>query len=170
MPTVRLATLATGPALQLTGSAGPTAVSRVQLRALLRVPGVVFPRDAIIDTGAPFTCFPQQIWSPFQEGTDFEWCPFDPAIPAPSARVTDWTFGFRVARFLGPLALLDYSTEVERPGVVAAFAAGDPPGYGSRKALPPVIVGLWGGLLEGGRVAVDRDPVGGYVTGALEFP
>lgn len=65
---------------------------------------------------------------------------------------------------------MDYSTEVERPNVVAAFAAGNPPAHRTRKALPPVIVGLWGGLLEGSRIAVGRDPTSGHLTGSLEFP
>ena len=169
VPTIRLATFATGPALQLTGPGGPPAVPRVQLRALLRVPEAVFPRDAVIDTGAPFTCFPQVPWTGFRQGIDSEWCPFDPAVPPPAARIAEWAFGFRIARFLVPLTLIDYSTEVDRPDVVAAFADGNPPAYRNRSALPPV-VGLWGGLLEGCTIAVGRDPVGGHVTGALAFP
>jgi hypothetical protein len=170
MPTVRLATFALGPALQLTGPTGPPAVPRVQLRALLRVPEAMFPRDAVIDTGAPFICFPEQVWSSFREGVDFEWCPFDPSFRVPSARLTDWTFDFKIARLLVPLALLDYAAEVERPDVIAAFATGNPPAYATRKSVPPVIVGLWGGLLEGGTIAVGRDPASGHVTGALAFP
>jgi hypothetical protein len=170
MPTIRLATYAIGHALQATSAAGPPAVPRVQLRTLLRIPGALFPRDAIIDTGAPLIFFPEEIWKPLQEGIDFEWVPLDPAVSSPTARVTDWTFDFRMARFLAPLALLDYSIEVERPDIVAAFAVGNPPAYASRKSLPPVIVGLWGGLLEGGKIAVGRDPASGHVTGSLEFP
>lgn len=32
-------------------------LSRIQFRCWPRLPGVLFPRDAIIDTGSPFTWF-----------------------------------------------------------------------------------------------------------------
>src|SRR5438067_10910209 len=145
-------------------------VPRVQLRCLLRVPGTPIPRDAILDTGAPLTCFPERIWQPFREGVDFEWCPFAPGVQPPAGQMAGWRFTFRMARFLVPLALMDYSTEVERPDVFAAFATGDPPAHRATNAPPPVIIGLWGGLLEGSRLAIGRDPATGQVTGALEFP
>lgn len=80
-----------------------------------------------------------------------------------------WQFDFHIARFLVPLALLDsgLTTRVPRAGVVAKFAVGDPPGW---RSLPPVLLGLWGGLLEGGRIGIDRDPHTSRATGELVLP
>jgi hypothetical protein len=81
-----------------------------------------------------------------------------------------WQYTFQLVRFLAPVVLMDYVTTVHRPDVIAAFAAGNPRVRPGQQSLPPVYIGLWGGLLEGGRLAIGRDPVGGQVTGELEFP
>jgi hypothetical protein len=73
---------------------------------------------------------------------DFEWCPFEPGIVVPAGRTAGWQFTFRMARFLTPLALMDFATEVERADVIAAFATGNPPAHLAKKAPPPVIIGL----------------------------
>jgi hypothetical protein len=134
------------------------------------MPGFLLPRDAIIDTGAPLIIFPAAIWGRFQPGLDYEFLPFAGPTPAPG-RVGGWQFGFQIARFLVPLAVMDtgLSTRIDRPGVSAAFASSDPPAPLGRKALPPVIVGLWGGILEDGRIGVARDPARG-VSGEIQYP
>jgi hypothetical protein len=149
---------------------GSLNVHRPQFWCLLEVPGFLMPRDAVIDTGSPLVIFPRAIWVHCQEGRDYEWLPFDGPTPPPG-RVLGWQFTFRIARFLVPLAVMDtqLTTSVPRPGVIAAFAGGDPPASPGRKALPPVIVGLWGGVLEASRIAVERDPAAG-VTGELHYP
>jgi hypothetical protein len=128
----------------------------------------MLPQDALIDTGAPLTCFPEKVWSSFLAGTDFEWLSFPAGTPPPIGVMSNWQYTFQLARFLVPLTLLDYVTAVDRPDVIAAFAAGNPQTTG--KGLPPVIVGLWGGVLEGGRLRIDRNPASGQVTGELDFP
>ncbi|QDU24266.1 hypothetical protein [Urbifossiella limnaea] len=171
MPSVRLSVQATGPVLPaVSPTVGLVDVHRPQFRCLLRLPNTLLPRDAVIDTGAPLICFPEDLWRPFRVGVDFEWLPFAPGPAPPAGRLVGWQFTFRMARFLAPVTLLDYSTEVERPNVVAQFATGNPPAPPGRHSLPPVIVGLWGGLLEGGTLAVGRDPASGHVTGGLAFP
>lgn len=170
MPTLRLSTHSTGPVLSVTSLAlGRVDVHRPQFRCLLRLPNTLLPRDAVIDTGSPLVCFPEDIWKPFRHGVDFEWLPFDPGVTPPFGQVVGWAFPFRLARFLTPITLMDYSTEVDRPDVIAQFATGNPRPRPNAKGLPPVIIGLWGGLLEGGRVAVGQG-VNGQVTGELEFP
>ena len=104
MPTIRLTAYSVGPLLALAHPPGARPVPRVQLRCLLRVPGTPIPRDAILDTGAPLTCFPERIWQPFREGVDFEWCPFAPGVQPPAGQMAGWRFTFRMARFLVPLA------------------------------------------------------------------
>jgi hypothetical protein len=64
---------------------------------------------------------------------------------------------------------MDYATEVQMANVIAAFADTDPPAPRTRLTPPPIIIGLWGGLLEGGRIALDRT-VTGQVSGELLLP
>jgi hypothetical protein len=169
VPSIRLSLDILGPPLPLaTPGGGALQAPRVRFLCLARLPGFMMPRDGIIDTGAPHTCFPLALWSQFQEGTDFEWLPFEPGYQPPVGVMLGWRYTFRMARFLVPLALMDYSTEVERPGVIAQFADSDPPARRG-KSLPLFVAGLWGGLLEGGKVGVGRTP-GGQVTGEIEFP
>jgi hypothetical protein len=143
-------------------------VPRPRFRCLVRVPGFLTPLDAIIDTGAPLICLPRTVWTRFVEGVDYEWLPFDGVGAPPTARVAGWQFTFQMARFLQPLTMLDYTTSFDRPDVIAQFADSDPPRRGN--APPSFIVGLWGGVLEGGRIVVGRDPVSGHVSGSLELP
>lgn len=75
-----------------------------------------------------------------------------------------------MARFLVPLVLTDYGTRVARSDVIAQFVTGILRDDPQRVPSLPIILGLWGGVLEGGRVAIDRDPATGSVAGAVEFP
>ncbi|MCI0705657.1 MAG: hypothetical protein L0241_31745 [Planctomycetia bacterium] len=171
MPTIRLVTGQWANPLDVDLPAGGSlSIPQPQFRCLLRLPNQVLPKDAIIDTGAPLTCIPQDIWDSLRVGVDYEWLPFAAGMQPPSARIAGWQFTFRIARFLVPVSLLDYSTEVERPDVICQFADGNPPSYAGRKSLPPIIIGLWGGLLEGGKIGVERDPSSGRVNGELAFP
>jgi hypothetical protein len=170
MPVLRLST--GNWALPLTASdprGAPVPIFRPQFRCFIRLPNALLPRDALIDTGAPMTCLPERTWRSLRDGVDFEWLSL-PTGPNASGVMAGWQYTFRLARFLVPLALLDYTAEIERPDVIAAFAFGNPPTFAGRPALPPVYVGLWGGLLEGSRLTIGRDPAAGQVTGELEFP
>lgn len=168
MPTIRLAVSFVGPMMPVTLPVGGRLdVPRARFHCLVQVPQALMPFDAVIDTGAPLSCFPNAVWRQFVEGVDYEWLPFAGGTP-PSGRVVGWLFNFRMARFLRPLAMMDYTTALDRPNVIAQFADSDPP---RRANAPPVlIIGLWGGILEGGRIVIDRDPRSGHVTGSLEFP
>lgn len=170
MPNLQLAVQTTGPALPVVLPPGRIVdVPRIQFRCLVRLPHFLMPQDGIIDSGAPLTCFPKAIWDRFVEGTDFEWLPFAPGTRPPPGRVGKWLFTFRMARFLVPLGLMDYQTQVDRSEVIAQFADNDPPSDPRKKAPPPVIIGLWGGLLEGGTLSIGRS-LTGQVTGELTFP
>ncbi|MDB5307029.1 MAG: hypothetical protein JWO38_1231 [Gemmataceae bacterium] len=171
MSTLRLSVHSTGPVLAITPPGrGRVDVYRPQFRSLLRLPNTLLPRDVVIDTGAPLICFPEDLWKPFQVGIDFEWLPFPRGVVPPVGRMAGWQYPFRMAHFLLPVTLMDYANAVDRPDVIAAFATGNPPQPPNSKGLPPIIVGLWGGLLEGSRLAIGRDPTTGQVTGELEFP
>jgi hypothetical protein len=132
------------------------------------VPGFPLPQDTIIDTGAPLTIFPERIWSQFQPGIDYDFLPFVGAPPA-MARVLGWQFTFRIARFRVPLGLMDagLTTRIARLDVIAQFATGDPAGW---RSIPPIFVGLWGGLLEGGRLGINRIAATNQLAGELIYP
>jgi hypothetical protein len=169
VPTIRLATGQWANPLDVDlPHGGLLSVPQPQFRCLVRLPNSLLPKDAVIDTGAPFTFIPHEVWHPLRPGVDYEWLPFAAGAPQPVGRIAGWRFTFRIARFLAPLSLLDYTTEIERPDVIAAFASSNPPG--GRPGLPAIIIGLWGGLLEGGRIGVERDPATGRTTGDLAFP
>lgn len=171
MPTIRLsAQNAAQPVSVVAPTGAAVTVPFPQLVCLLRLPGVLLPRDAVIDTGAALIWVPEDVWRPLRAGVEFDWLPFAPGAQPPTGQLARWRFTFQMARFLAPVSVMDYSTEVERPNVIAAFTTGNPPGAAGRKGLPPIVVGLWGGLLEGSRLAIRRDPTTGRVAGDLEFP
>ena len=66
MPTIRLSASHLGPALAVAlPSGGALDVPRTRFRCLVRVPHFLMPLDAVIDTGAPLTCFPRTVWARF---------------------------------------------------------------------------------------------------------
>jgi hypothetical protein len=133
------------------------------------LPGLLIPRNGIIDVGSPLTIVPQDIWTGLREGTDFEWLPFAPGTVPPPATILGRTFTYRIARFLGPVDLMDPATLIARPNVIAQFASGNPASKPTQVA-PLIVIGLSGGVLEGGRLHIDRDPTTGRLTGELAFP
>lgn len=168
MPIVRLTTIERrSPLPVLNPTGGILAVRRAQLRCWMRLPNVSRLVDGIVDTGSPLTIVPEALWCRLREGIDFEWLPYAGGFQPPSGLLAGWRFSFQIARFLVPLTLIDYTTQIDRPGVVAQFTIGNPP---VTPGPPYIILGLWGGVLEGGRVAIDRDPATGSVAGAVEFP
>lgn len=168
VPTIGLSSISQGALPLSLPTGGTLRVPRARFHCLARLPRFVMPRDGIIDTGAPLSCFPFSIWDRFQEGTDFEWLPFEPGFQSPISVMAGWRYTFRMARFLVPLTLMDYSTAIDRSGVIAQFADGDPPTRRGQ-SLPLFFIGLWGGLLEGGRIAIGRT-AGGPLVGEVEFP
>ena len=169
MPTIRLSAVQLTPLPLVLPNGGTRDVPRLRFHCLVRLPQHLLPRDGIIDTGAPHSCFPFSIWNSFRLGTDYEWLPFEPGFVPPAGQMIGWRYTFRMARFLVPLSLMDYVTEVERPNVIAAFANSDPPAPASRLALPPIVIGLWGGLLEESKFTLTRLPAA-HLAAELELP
>lgn len=169
MPRVELTAYGPYSPLPLVAPAGPLLAPRVQFRCFLRLPNVLAPRDAVIDTGAPFTIFPEEVWRPLRAGTDFEWLPFAPGFAPPAARTPGWTFTYRFARFLLPVGLHDGRTELHRDGLIAQFADSNPLVSAGSQRLAVAVVGLWGGALEGTSVRVETDAATGRLAGALEW-
>jgi hypothetical protein len=133
------------------------------------LPNLLVPRDGIIDTGSPFSWFPEAIWSQFRRGTDYEELPLEPGTIAPSGRTAGWNFTFRFVRFLQPIGLHDGSSELVRNNVIAQFTNGNPPSFARTNAPAVAVIGLWGGALEGTSVRIATDATTGRLTGAIEW-
>jgi hypothetical protein len=85
------------------------------------------------------------------------------------SRAAGWTFRFRVARLLTPITLFYTGTELTRSDVIVQFADGNPTRPPGSKRPAHIVIGLWGGVLEGTRLHIDADTATGGVAGTLEF-
>ncbi|MBX9580128.1 MAG: hypothetical protein K2X87_07445 [Gemmataceae bacterium] len=170
MPRVRLTTYTVGSPLQVVLPAGGSLLlPQLQFRCPVRLPGSSTTRDAVIDTGSPYTWIPRDIWRPLRAGIDFDWLPFAAGRRPPVSKMAGWSSGFRMARFLGPVELLDGATTLSRVGVIAQMFDGNPPiPIGSKRPMH-MVIGLWGGLLDDTKIAITRKPQTGSVDGVLEF-
>jgi hypothetical protein len=169
MPAIRLKTHTAGVSLPVAGTAGVPLIPLFQFRVLVRLPTPVATYDGIVDTGSPLTWLPEAIWSQLDPGSDYEWLPFPGSYHPPTARTAGWDFTFRLARLLTPLTLLDSATTHDRTGAIVQFAEGDPPAYLTSNRPPRLVIGLWGGVLEGSSLRIDPDPATGSVAGWLDF-
>jgi hypothetical protein len=169
MPTIKLTTFFPGSSLPITTSTGTLLIPRPQFRCWVRLPNTFMPRDGIIDTGSPLSRFPESIWSHFQQGWDFEWLPYEAGFNPPRGQAAGWSFTFRIAQMLQPLSLFDAQTELVRSGTIVQFADGNPPAPPGSKRPPRVIIGLWGGVLEGTSLHFSTDAATGHVVGSLEW-
>ncbi len=170
MPEIRLSTFGTRATLPVRApSGGPLLLPRAQFRCLVRLPNLTMPRDGIIDTGSPFTWMPEAIWQHFRPGIDFEELPFEPGYTVPRGQTAGWNFTFRFVRMLQPIGLYDFQTELTRDNAIVQFTEGDPPSLARSNAPAVVVIGLWGGLLEGTSLRIATDAATGHVAGALEW-
>lgn len=169
MPQIPLTSYSPGQPMPVVEPTGQRLlIPRLQFRVLVRLPGAFFPRDGIIDTGSPFTWFPEAIWNQFRPGVDFEELPFEAGYIAPRGQTAGWTFTFRMVRMLRPVVLFDLHTRTEltRDRLVVQFANGNPP---SNKSLPRIVLGLWGGVLEGTNLRLALDPRTGHTIGTIDW-
>src|SRR5262245_25167840 len=172
MPQLPLTSYHHGPPMPVDDPAGGRRlIPRLQFRCLVRLPGTLLPRDGIIDTGSPFTWFPEAIWRGWRSGVDFEELPFEVGYAAPRGQSAGWTFTFRMARMLQPVVLfnLHAATELERHRVIVHLADGTPPLPHGSKQPARVVLGLWGGVLEGASLRISTDAGTGYALGALDW-
>jgi hypothetical protein len=172
MPTLPLTVFQTAAPLRVDEPTGtPLAVPLSQLRCLAQLPGVFLPRDAIIDTGSPLSWMPERVWNRMSEGTDYEVLPWSKGFVPPPGRTAGWNFTYRIARLLRPLTLfvLNANTTLVRDQVVVQLADGNPPAFARSNNPLHMVVGLWGGVLEGTALRVGTAAAGGHTVGALEW-
>lgn len=171
MPSIKLSTFFPGSSLPVVLPSGNLLIPRPRFRCLIQLATTFAPRDGIIDTGSPLTWFPEAIWSQFQENRDFEWLPYQLGYASPSAIAAGWTFTFRMARLLQPISLFNIRSKHEliRDRIIVQFADGNPPSPVGSKRPPRVVIGLWGGLLEGTSIRMSTDATTGHTIGNLEW-
>lgn len=172
MPTLPLTTHYPPALLRVDEPTGaPRTIPLPQFRCLAQSPGVLLPRDAVIDTGSPLSWMPEAIWSSLSEGTDYEVLPWSGKFLPPPGRTAGWNFTFRISRLLQPIRLLTLTASVElvRDRVIVQLADGNPPASAHSNAPPRVVIGLWGGILENTNLRISTDPASGHVVGALEW-
>jgi hypothetical protein len=145
-------------------------LSRVLLRRLycwLRVPPIPGAQKAVIDTGAPLTVFPRQIWDHqfhWQAGRDYDELSVAGIGTTLRGQVLGHRYSCRLARLRVAIELAGRDPKSDRlrlNSLVCQLAdAGGP---------PYVILGLWGGPLVGRRLAVEPQPSTDDLTARLEF-
>lgn len=134
-------------------------LDRVLLRRLtywLRVPPHPGAYDAVIDTGAPLTVIPREIWDHqfhWQAGRDYD----DLSVPDIGTtfrgQVLGHHYSFRLARLRVAVELAGRDPKGDRlrlDSLVCQLADAGGPRY--------VILGLWGGPLVGRRLSVEPQP------------
>jgi hypothetical protein len=172
MPIMPLATLSPGLPLQAEEPGGTRlTIPTPQFRCLIRPPGLLLPRDAVIDTGSPLSWLPEAIWSRLRIGSDYEFLPWPSGFTPPPVQTAGWNFTFRIARLVQPIILFNFATgaELTRDRVVVQLADGNPPAAARSNAPPRVVIGLWGGVLEGTSLRISPAPAPGHLAGALEW-
>jgi hypothetical protein len=171
MPRLPLTTYQTAPPMPVGDAAGRRLlIPRLQFRCLIRLPNSLLPRDGIIDVGSPLSWFPEDVWKHFRPGTDFEELPFELGYTPPRGQTAGWVFTFRMVRMLHAVVLFDLgsSTELVRDGVIVQLADGNPPASAPNRPAR-VVIGLWGGVLEGTSLRIGTDPATGHAIGSLEW-
>jgi hypothetical protein len=145
-------------------------LNRVLLRRLycwLRVPPVPGAKIAYLDTGAPLTVFPHQIWK-----NDFNWQPgrdFDELSVAGLSgpllgQILGHQFTCKLARLRVPIDLAGRDPKGDRlwlGSLVCLLADPGSPAF--------IILGLWGGAFTGRRLTVETKPNSDDLQERLEF-
>lgn len=137
-------------------------LARVPLRRLtcyLRVPLVPGAQRAVIDTGAPISYFPHQIWANdfrWREGRDFDILPIA-GNPPLVGQTLGFRYPFRLARLRVPIILAGRDLRAPRLQVDSLVTQ-----LAERGGPTVILLGLWGGVLDGRRLefgtAPDGDP------------
>lgn len=145
-------------------------LNRVLLRRLycwLRVPPISGAKAAYLDTGAPLSLFPRQVWKNdfhWQAGRDFDELSVAGIGGTLQGQVLGHRYSFRLARLKVPVELTGRDPKGDRlriDGLVCQPAETGGP--------PFVLLGLWGGAFVGRRLAVEPRPNSDDLVARLEF-
>lgn len=144
-------------------------LNRVLLRrltCLLRSAGGQGIWEAIIDPGSPLTLLPYSVWSEkfnWQPGIDYDELEVDNADTPLTGKVRGHTFSFKLARLRVPIELIGKDLTGPRIRVESLIVQ-------LLDAGPPyILIGLWGGALEGKRLSFNRLPQSDELAAKLDF-
>lgn len=160
----------TPPDGDLVLSPAVSGLNRVLIRELsctLRVPPIPGAYHAILDTGAPLTVFPRDLWDhqfKWRAGRDYDELSVAGIGTVLTGQVLGYRYSFRLARLRVPVELAGRDPKGDRlrlDSLVCQLAdAGGP---------PFVLLGLWGGAFTGRRLAVEPQPNSDDLHARLEF-
>lgn len=132
-------------------------LSRVLLRRLycwLRVPPTPGARKAILDTGAPLTVLPHQVWKHdfgWRAGQHFDELSIADLGTTLTGQVLHYRYSCRLARLRVPVELAGSNLKGDRlriDSLVCQLAEAGGPPY--------IILGLWGGVFTGRQLAIEQ--------------
>jgi hypothetical protein len=132
-----------------------------------RVPPVAGVREAILDTGAPFTLVPRYLWRDefrWKEGRDFEVCDIAGVGPYLDAMLLADDYRCRVVRLKVPVEIA--GSVPAAPRLIVQNLVAQLPESDSPKRM---IFGLWGGVFTGCRLAVEASPTPEDLAARLEW-
>jgi hypothetical protein len=145
-------------------------LNRVLLRRLycsLRVAPIPGVYKAVLDTGAPLTIFPYDLWHTrfnWRAGRDFDELTVAGLTAPLTGQVLGHRFGCKLARLRVPVELAGADPKGDRlrlDALVCQLAETGGP--------PFIVLGLWGGPFTGRRLAVEPHPHSDELLARLEF-
>jgi hypothetical protein len=129
------------------------------------VPPIPGAKRAIIDTGAPLSSFPHQVWANefrWREGRDFDTLPVA-GNPPLVGQTLSFRYSFRLVRLRVPVTLAGRDLTGPRLQVDSLVTQLTEPG-----GPPFILLGLWGGVLDGRSLKFNTAP-DGDPSAALEW-
>lgn len=137
-----------------------------RLTCLLRVPTVPGAREAVLDTGAPLTVFPFDVWSReyrWQAGRDYDPLSVAGVAGVLHGQVLQHRYQCRLARLRVPVELAGRSLNVRLRLDSLVVQLTEPGGP------PYIILGLWGNALDGRTIQIARHPGSDELAAHLRF-
>jgi hypothetical protein len=131
-------------------------LSRVLLRRLycwLRVSPIPGAKVAYLDTGAPLTVFPYQVWKNdfnWQAGRDYDELSVAGLGTALTGQVLGYRYPCRLARLRVPVEFAGRDLKGDRFRIDSLVCQ-----LADQSGPPYIILGLWGGPFVGRRLAVE---------------
>jgi hypothetical protein len=135
----------------------------------LRCPPSPGALDVVLDTGAYFALFPRHVWRDrfgWVEGRHFESCHLTNAGPFLTSQLLDRSFRVRLVRLTVPVELAGRSGDRLRVNPLIAQLAEPATARDDPKFA---ILGLFGGVFENRRLAVERPQAADHLTARLEW-
>jgi hypothetical protein len=167
MPSVALDVFEEPGTVVSDGTNPPVTLGQLRVFVWVKLGAETAHRQAVVDTGAPFTILPKQVWSALDQRRAVEWVAHPPGIGGrlPVIQIAGAPYDYRLGRVDVQVARLD-GAEL-RPVPVLVLCVEDDPGDGRRRMKGRAVLGLAGGLLHGRRLTLEADDTGAKWSGSL---